>query len=90
MNKTNLEHALYALLMQLPFLLFGYPWTGAAFAIAWFISREHSERETQVARITGRLKKELKPWDGFTGWDADRRLDVIIPAAVCIIIAILI
>ena len=33
MNRTHFEHIVYAVLMQLPFGLFGYWWVGAAFAI---------------------------------------------------------
>ena len=89
MNKTNFQHAGYALLMQLPFVLLGYSWTGAAFAIAWFISREHAQRENQVARITGRLVRELKPWEGFQGWDKDRILDAVFPIIATVLVALI-
>ena len=90
MNKTNFQHAVYAILMQSPFLLLGHAWTGAVFAIAWFISREHAQRENQVSRITGKLVKELKPWEGFTGWDLDRRLDALFPVIATSLVALLV
>jgi hypothetical protein len=75
--------------MQLPCLLLGYWWVGAAFANAWFISREHAQREAQVARINGLLVKELKPWQGFTGWDLDRKLDALFPIIVTMAMGVL-
>jgi len=88
-NQSNFEHAGYAVLMQLPFALFGYAWVGAVFAIAWFISREHAQREVQVARASGRLIGDLKPWEGFQGWDKDRCLDAAFPAATTVLLTLL-
>ena len=46
MNRTNIEHLIYALLMQAVLgLLTGNWWIGAAFGAAWFIGREHAQAE---------------------------------------------
>ena len=89
MNQSNFEHAGYAVLIQLPFVLFGHAWVGALVAIAWFLSREHAQREVQVARASGRLVGDLRPWEGFQGWDKDRYLDAVFPALTTILVALL-
>lgn len=48
MNSTNFEHAGYALLMQVGlWFVTGSWWIGAAFAIGFFLGREHSQRGTE-------------------------------------------
>lgn len=88
MNATNLRHALYALLMQgilfaaCGFTLWG-AFAGACFGVAWFVSREHAQRENQIARERLMTVEALTWRDGFTGWTRDRWLDAGLPAAVC-------
>ncbi|HJT63134.1 MAG TPA: hypothetical protein VJ797_15800 [Burkholderiales bacterium] len=88
MNATNLRHALYALLMQ--GVLFAASWlalwgafAGACFGVAWFVSREHAQRENQIARDRLMSVEALKWWEGFTGWTRDRYLDAGLPAVAC-------
>jgi len=84
LNKTHLEHAAYALAYQIPVaLLTGTWWWAGAIPVAFFIAREHAQREYQITG--GGPVNGLKPWQGFTGWTLDAKLDVIAPAvAVCI------
>ena len=49
MNRTNLEHSVYALIIQSAFGVFGYWWIGAAFAVGFFLGREHSQREEIIS-----------------------------------------
>ena len=79
MNLSNLEHAIYAVLIQLPFLLCGFAWTGGFVAVAFFVSREHAQRECEIERITGKAVGSMKPWEGFQGWSKDRYLDAGLP-----------
>lgn len=80
MNKSNVQHAAYAIAMQLVILLATNSLLhGAFFATAWFISREHTQREYAI-HVFGQ-KYNLKWWQGFTGWSKDDWLDALAPAA---------
>lgn len=84
MNKSNLVHAIYAVLMQLPFGLNGYWWTGAAFSIAFFLGREVAQYEYKIGDPS-----KLKPWEGFQvwKWSKDAQLDFVLPTVVVLTIA---
>jgi len=96
MNISNWQHALYGLLMLLPFAVIGSPEIGCAWSIAWFVSREHTQREIQICAERMCNQEDLRWWDGFTGWTNhkepakknDRWLDVIFPAVFCSIATI--
>lgn len=91
MNRTNFEHAMYGILMQAVFGVFlGDWWMGAAFASAFFLGREHSQREYKLTR-TG-MVGDLNPLSGFDfwRWSKDAILDLIFPVvATCVVAAIL-
>ena len=63
MNRTNLEHAAFALLIQLPFLLLGHAWCGAFVASAFFLAREHAQYEKKLTH--GGHVNDLSPLAGF-------------------------
>jgi hypothetical protein len=86
MNKTNFLHAAYAVAMMLPFVLVDLPEAGAAFAIAWFVSREHAHRQNDIADTTYVSVTKQNPLDGFRGWSLDAKLDVLFPAVAVMII----
>lgn len=86
MNITHLEHVVFALLMQAAFGLFGGWWIGAAWSAAFFISREHAQRESELARDVN----VLTPWQGFFGWSKDALLDALLPTIAVIVTAVLI
>jgi hypothetical protein len=71
MNKTNFEHAGYAVLMQLPFGLLGYWWVGAAFGAAFFLGREHAQQQAKG-------KGDIEAFDVST-WSLDAQLDLLFP-----------
>jgi hypothetical protein len=85
MNRTHLEHAIFALLMQLPFGLFGFWWVGAALAIGFFTGREHAQREYHIGDPS-----KLPPWAGFDywRWPLDSQLDLAAPVAVVLGVAL--
>lgn len=86
LNKTNFEHVGYALLMQLVIgILTGNWWAGAAFGAAFFIGREHAQREYKLGNPS-----LLSPFAGFDfwRWDLDSKLDLLFPVAACLILAI--
>ena len=77
MNRTNFEHAAYALAMQIVIgLLTQNWWAGAAAGMAFFIGREHAQREYQIGNPS-----RLKPWQGFDiwRWSLDSKLDALFP-----------
>ena len=83
MNRTNFEHAGYALLMQLPFGLLGYWWVGAALAIGFFIGREHAQQEYKLGTVG------KSPWPAFDPrkWSLDAKLDLLFPVMAVLIVA---
>lgn len=88
MNITHLEHIVYALLIQ---LAIGFPtrnyWIGAAAAIAFFVGREHAQREFEIGNPS-----TLKPWEGFDiwSWSLDAQLDLIGPVVATVVAALFI
>jgi len=87
MNKTHFEHAVFALLMQLPFGLFGYWWVGAAFSVGFFVGREHAQAEERYIKANGVVRTNAK-WPEFGAlqpklWNIDSVLDFVVPA-VCV------
>ena len=83
MNRTNFEHAGYALLMQLPFGLFGYWWAGAAFGAAFFLGREHAQQEYKL----GTVWKNPFPAFDLRKWSLDAKLDLLFPVVAVLIVA---
>ena len=89
MNRTNWEHAAYALAMQLPFGLFGAWWMGAAFAAAFFLGREHAQFEKKLTH--GGPVDTLNPLAAFAfwRWSVDSRLDLVMPVIAVTLLAFL-
>ena len=86
MNRTNFEHAAYALIIQLIIgLLTNNWWAGAAAGMAFFIGREHAQREYQIGNPS-----TLKPWQGFDlwRWSKDALLDLLLPVVAVTALAI--
>lgn len=94
MNITHLEHVVYALAMQAAFIIAlrhrapGH-WIGAAFAIAWFVSREHTQREYKLF-VFGQSRDHIMPWHGFLGWSFDAWADALSPAIAVLVVAALV
>ncbi|MEI2414798.1 hypothetical protein V8Z80_01295 [Orrella sp. JC864] len=92
MNITHLEHVLYALAMQAAFILAlrrrapGH-WLGATFAIGWFFSREHTQREYKLF-VFGQSREHIRPWDGLLGWSFDKWADALCPTLAVIAVAL--
>ena len=84
-NITHLEHVIYAVLMQLAIAI---PtrnwWAGAAFASAFFIGREHAQREYAIGNPS-----TLMPWEGFDlwRWPSDPLLDLLLPIVAVVLLA---
>jgi hypothetical protein len=92
MNRTNFEHAIYALLMQLPFGLLGHWWMGAAFAIGFFLGREHAQVQHEIQDATSYDEAygiegdfaAFKVWK----WSLDAQLDLLLPVVAVVIVAV--
>lgn len=87
MNKTHLEHALFALIMMIPFVLLGIPHAGAAFSIAFFLGREHVQAEDRYIKANGGTRASVPKPPEFAClnkkyWSADSLLDFIAPTVV--------
>lgn len=92
MNRTNLEHAFYAALIQFAFaiLLRGVFdgaewWIGAAVAGGFFLGREHAQREYHIGDPS--TLNPLAAFD-FVDWGRDSLLDLLCPLAVVVVVAI--
>lgn len=77
MNRTHIEHAIYALLMQAAVaLVAGDLWLGAAFGAAFFVGREHAQAEAKVP--PGARMPEMEALRARY-WSVDAMLDWIVP-----------
>lgn len=77
MNRSNFEHAGYALVIQtLIAMMFGSWGFGALVAIAFFLGREHAQREYHLGDPS-----RLPPWAAFDfwRWPLDAQLDLLFP-----------
>lgn len=90
MNKTHLEHSVFALIMMIPFVLLGIPAAGAAFSIAFFLGREHAQAEERYIKANGG-KRANTPKPAEFGclnkkyWGTDSLLDFIAPTLVSLV-----
>jgi len=93
MNRTNFEHAGYALLMQgVVWLLTGNLLAGAMLGVGFFFGREHAQAEYKAINTDFGGKRANMPWyAGFKPkyWTLDAVLDVLFPTAVVIAALIL-
>lgn len=80
MNRTNFEHALFALMMQAAVgLATGNWWAGAALGAGFFLGREHAQYEKKLTH--GGHVGGLNPLAGFAiwKWSLDSQLDLAFP-----------
>lgn len=82
MNRTNWEHAGYAVIMQVIVMLLTGSWlAGTTFAIAFFIGREHAQRQDQLGYT---FKTTFQAFD-IRQWSLDAQLDLLFPVTVVLI-----
>ena len=85
MNRTNFEHAGYALLMQMALWPFVGPVAGGLFAIGFFLGREHSQREEIISpHNRDNPFPAFKIWE----WEQDEQLDLLFPVIAVLSVAI--
>jgi hypothetical protein len=94
MNRSNFEHAGFALLMQgAVWLLTGNLLAGALLAIGFFFGREHSQAEYKAINTDFGGKRANMPWyAGFKPkyWSLDAALDVLFPTAAVLVVLLLV
>lgn len=99
MNRTNLEHALFAVLIMAAlwavFALLGFlggQWVGAVGGIAFFAGREFTQAQRAIAKEQGVDLIDL-PWYcalDFRMWSRDGVLDLLFPVVACLVLAFLV
>lgn len=94
MIKTAFEHALIAAAIQAAFLWAAGPWVAGAVAVSVFLGREIAQNEYKLAVGRGWRWGEAPPvrwYEGvIKGWGKDGAADVLIPAASCGLIAVMV
>lgn len=88
MNRTNLEHAAYALIIQIAIgLLTNNWWAGMAAGSALFIGREHAQREFEISKP--HLLKGYEAFDVWR-WSLDAKLDALLPIVATTALALMV
>lgn len=89
MNRTHLEHVLIALVLQVVLALATDNWwLGAAFAIGFFLGREHTQAETK-ARKEGARYPEIAVLYSPRYWTLDAVMDFVSPTVAVVVIALM-
>jgi hypothetical protein len=83
MNRTNFEHAAYAVAIQIIVWLLTGDWlAGAMLGVGFFLGREHAQAEYRVIQKFYNGKRANMPWyGGFEprAWSLDSVLDFMLP-----------
>jgi len=99
MNRTHLEHVFAALLIMVAawglLALLGIPaghWAGAFAGVFFFVGREYTQGERNLAHVESVHLTHLRWYDGlrFWRWTPDGRLDLLLPLVVCLVAALLV
>lgn len=81
-NWTNIEHALYALAIQLSLGMFMGWWAAGAMGVMFLAGREYAQAEYKASDDTFRSLTNMQPWHLFNRkyWSLDALMDVAVPA----------
>lgn len=87
MNKSNIEHAIAGLVLQIViWLVTGSLWLGFAFVTGLFLGREHAQYEYT---ISGPPKTKRYEALAFWKWSTDAKIDFTLPVLLTLIISII-
>ena len=93
MNRSNFEHAGFALLIQgVVWLLTGNLLAGALLAIGVFFGREHAQAEYKAIKTDFDGKRANMPWyAGFKPkyWSMDAKMDLLFPFVSCLLVLVI-
>ena len=85
MNKSNIEHAIAGLVLQIIiWLATGSLWLGFAFVVGLFLGREHAQFE---ATLNGPPKWKRYEALAFWKWSTDAKLDFALPVLATLALA---
>lgn len=88
MSKTQLEHALIALLIQFALWALVGPWAAGAIAVALFLGREIAQNEYRLANSRGWQWGQVPPVRWYEGayraWTLKAVLDIAAPLVACL------
>ena len=85
LNKTNYQHALIAVLIQIALgPIMGW-WQAGALAVAIFWAREYAQAEYKCRARTGMTLTALWPWHVLKAeyWSRDAMWDWVLPGVCC-------
>lgn len=92
MNRTHLEHAVIALVIQLALMGFIGAWHAGGLAVALFLGREIAQHEYKLGVERGWQWGQTLPvkwWEGvIRGWTRDSAFDLLAPALICAALAL--
>lgn len=86
MNKSNIEHAIAGLFLQvIIWLATDSLWLGFVFVTGLFLGREHAQFEYKLGNPS-----KLKGYEAFAfwKWSLDSKLDFILPVLVTLLVAL--
>lgn len=86
MNRTQFEHAFFAVLIQCLFAPLVGLAAGGMIAVFGIFMREYAQVEYQIREKTGMSLTQLMPWHVLKPglWSLDAMLDWIVPAVFCL------
>lgn len=88
LNITHLEHAVYAVFIQLAvWAVTGNIWAGAAAGTFFFIGREHAQAEMRVP--ASQALREFRAFTKWRYWGWDSVLDFMAPLVATVTVALL-
>lgn len=91
MNRSYIEHALIAGLIQFALWPFVGMWAAGAIAVSLFLGREIGQNEYRVAHHRGWVWGQAPPvkwYEGvWRGWTRKSVFDVVAPLLACVVIA---
>jgi len=64
-------------------------WIGAAAGVAFFVGREHAQRQQEIQSATGVLVIDQNPLVGFLHWSPDAVMDVLVPWFCCAVAVVI-
>ncbi|MGP9466736.1 hypothetical protein ACT3RU_06925 [Halomonas sp. TP35] len=93
MNRSYIEHALIAVLIQFALWPLMGMWVAGSVAVALFLGREIAQNEYRVAHRRGWTWGEVPPvnwYEGaWRGWTVKSVFDVLAPLGACLLAALI-
>ena len=91
MHKTNVVHGVIGLVLQAAILIVtSNPWYGFALVSGIFWSREHNQKQANIAKQKKCTLNEIEWYEGgdMTQWSKDSLLDFFVPFIATLAVAL--